>query len=432
MLLVIAFRNLVQARRRTALIATALAIVTMVMTLLLSLSQGLSETLLVSGTTLSSGHVNVGGFYKMSPRDASPIINDEAKLTQLINDNVKGVDYVVGRLRGWAKAVSPKGSVQVGITGLDLNREPTFAQRLQVVAGDVQSLRELNTAIIFEAQAKRLEVGVGDVVTLSFEAFTGQRDTGEVRVGAIAKDMGFMSGWSLFVSNDSLRTMYRIKSDVTGALHVYLKDVGQSAAVLEQLQGVFKNAGYTLMDHEGAPFWMKFERVGSEDWTGLRLDLTTWDEELAFLQWVVTGLDMIAFFLAAILMVIIGIGFMNTMWIAVRERTPEIGTMRAIGMRRRKVLVLFLLEATMLGLIATGIGALLGGLVGVTLDHAQIRVPYEAAQAVLMSDVLHLSVKPALLIKSVLGFTFITALAALWPALRAARMRPVTAIGHVS
>ena len=50
---------------------------------------------------------------------------------------------------------------------------------------------------------------------------------------------------------------------------------------------------------------------------------------------------------------------MNTMWIAIRERTREIGTLRAIGMQRRAVLRMFLLESLMLGLVGTVGGALL-------------------------------------------------------------------------
>ena len=123
---------------------------------------------------------------------------------------------------------------------------------------------------------------------------------------------------------------------------------------------------------------------------------------------------------------------MNTMWIAVRERTPEIGTMRAIGMRRRRVLALFLIEASVLGLVATGAGALVGAAIALAIDAAKIQVPYEAMRFILMSDVLHLAVQPAQLLLAVLAFTGITALAALWPAIRAARLSPVTAIGHAT
>ncbi|MEK7705873.1 MAG: FtsX-like permease family protein [Myxococcota bacterium] len=431
-LFTLALRNLVQARRRTALIATALGLVTVLMTLLLSLSQGLGETLLTSATTLSTGHVNVGGFFKLNARDASGVVADASKILAVIEKTLPDADYVTPRGRGWAKIVSSEGSMQSGIVGVDLDKEPHLLERLQIQSGDATQLADRGTALLFAAQAKKLTVAVGDVITLSIETFTGQRNTAEVRVVAIARDMGLLSNWSVIVPNSTIREMYGLKRDTTGAFQVYLKDVDEAPAAMQKLAEAMVASGFRVMDHEAGPFWMKMDQVSSEDWTGQKLDVTTWDDEASFLKWVVTALDTISFFLAAILLSIIGIGFMNTMWIAVRERTPEIGTMRAIGMRRRRVLALFLIEASVLGLVATGAGALVGAAIALAIDAAKIQVPYEAMRFILMSDVLHLAVQPAQLLLAVLAFTGITALAALWPAIRAARLSPVTAIGHAT
>ena len=64
--------------------------------------------------------------------------------------------------------------------------------------------------------------------------------------------------------------------------------------------------------------------------------------------------------LVILLMVIVAVGIMNTMWIAIRERTREIGTLRAIGMQRTQVLWMFLIEAFLLGLAGTAAGRGLG------------------------------------------------------------------------
>ena len=67
----------------------------------------------------------------------------------------------------------------------------------------------------------------------------------------------------------------------------------------------------------------------------------------------VTALDGLTVRAAScVLLVVIGVGIMNTLWIAIRERTREIGTLRAIGMQRRRVLLMFLIEALMLGAAA--------------------------------------------------------------------------------
>ena len=62
--------------------------------------------------------------------------------------------------------------------------------------------------------------------------------------------------------------------------------------------------------------------------------------------------------IAGISLLVGGIGIMNIMLVSVTERTKEIGTLRAIGMQRGKVLWLFVLETALLGLAGTAAGAL--------------------------------------------------------------------------
>jgi putative ABC transport system permease protein len=136
----------------------------------------------------------------------------------------------------------------------------------------------------------------------------------------------------------------------------------------------------------------------------------------------------VSFSLIAILFAIIAIGIANTMIISVRERTREIGTLRAVGMHKRQVLLMFMLEALILGFVATVVGALSGALISVLLTAAEIEVPIEAVRAILLSDVLHLKVEPVQTAISILVLTLFTGISALWPALRGARMQPVDAL----
>lgn len=429
--LAIAFRNLVEARRRTLLVGGALAAVTALLVLLLALSQGLTDTLVRQATTLASGHVNVAGFYKANARMAAPIVTGAAEVRRLVEANVPEGTRVLDRARGWAKVVSESASLYAGLTGVDIREETDLTERLRVVHGDASRLAEPGRCLIFEAQAERLEVGVGDVLTLTTETMEGRSNTGEVEVVAVAKDVGFMSNWNVFVPKSTILDLYRLKPDTTGAIQVYLEDIDESETVLGHLRQVFEAAGQPLMDHVPQPFYAKFETVAGEDWVGQKLDLTLWSDEVSFLLWILTAVDTISYVLVTILLVIIGVGIMNTMWIAVRERTAEVGTLRAIGMSRPRVLQMFLLEAVLLGLAATTAGGALGYLGGLAIDAAAFPLPNEAFEAILMSDTLHLAVHPSQVARAILSFTALTALASLWPALRAARLQPVTAIHRV-
>ena len=176
-------------------------------------------------------------------------------------------------------------------------------------------------------------------------------------------------------------------------------------------------------------FWFKFQSVSREDWTGQKLDITSWEDEISFMSWTLTALRGLTFVLITILIGIVVVGIMNTMWIAIRERTREIGTLRAIGMHRREVLWMFLLESLMLGLLGTVVGALGGAAIAAGLNALRIHVPL-GVQLFLMSDHLRLAIHASLLVSAIILITLITGVAALYPSLRAARLRPVVAMSH--
>jgi ABC-type lipoprotein release transport system permease subunit len=183
------------------------------------------------------------------------------------------------------------------------------------------------------------------------------------------------------------------------------------------------------MDPDPRPFWMKFESVTREDWTGQKLDVTSWEDELSFMMWTLQALNGLSLVLMIILIGIVVTGIMNTMWIAIRERTREIGTLRAIGMQRVSVVRMFLLESFLLGLLGTLAGALAGQLIAAGLNAAQIHVPL-SVQLFLMSDTLKLTVVPRALGGAVLLISVVTGFAAIYPAFRASRLKPADAMSH--
>lgn len=118
---------------------------------------------------------------------------------------------------------------------------------------------------------------------------------------------------------------------------------------------------------------------------------------------------------AAISLLVAGVGIMAVQLIGVRERTPEIGVRRAVGARRGDVLVQFLLEAVILGLGGGAAGALAGlGLAWV------IRLT-----GVMSFDLPWTQALSALAVSLSVAVVF-----GLWPARQAARLTPVEAVRH--
>ncbi len=429
-LLLIALRNIVAQRRRSLLLGTAIGFVTFLLVVLFAFSGGLQDNMIASATSLASGHVNVGGFYKVSPSVARPIVLDFAKVEAVLAET-PGVSFVTRRGRGgFDRLTSPKTSLMNAVSGLDVASDRQFRARVQIVAGDLDALRAPDTLLLFERQASELEVTIGDMVTLTGLTARGVRNRADVRVAAIARDMGGLSQIMSFVPEVTLNAFYQLRPENTGVLMAFIEDREMSAEVAANLRERLREAGWEVMDPEAQPFWQKQQVVEREDWTGQRLDVSTWRDEMGQIADVVEALDAFAVVFTMILMAVIAIGLWNTLFMAVRERTAEIGALRAIGMSRGAVRFQFVAEAGILALLAAGAGAGLGALVVGLVNVAEIKVTSPQLQFVLMSDTFLLALKASRVIGAVLLIAGLTGLAALWPAHRASRIQPGVAMSR--
>jgi len=429
-LFLIAWRNLVQHGKRTLLLGGAIAGVTTLLVFLLCLSSGVHATMLESATTLMTGHINVAGFYKVTAGQSAPLVTQYQKLESIVRKTLTDIDYISARGRGWARLVSETSSMQVAIGGIDIDKEPGFHRVIKLQSGKLDDLNQPNTVLIFAEQAKKLDVKVGDSLILSTLTPRGVNNTLDVRVVAIAADMGILSAWNIFIPTAALNQLYQLNPDTTGALQVYLKDMKRIPQDMELLRKALSAEGYPIMDPESKPFWQKTESVNREDWTGQKLDLTTWDDEISFFHWTTSAVDGLTYILTMVLLIIIAIGIMNSIWIAIRERTREIGTLRAIGMQRRRVLAMFVIEAFSLGLFSTVVGCAIGLLLSSALNAAHIPVP-EMARFFLMSNTLKFTVEMNRVFGGMAVIVGSTTLIAILPSTHAARLKPITAMQHI-
>jgi|CXWL01.1.fsa_nt_gi putative ABC transport system permease protein len=154
-------------------------------------------------------------------------------------------------------------------------------------------------------------------------------------------------------------------------------------------------------------------------------EVHTWDGLMPFIR-ILTGFqDAVFSVISGVFLAVALLGIVNSMLMTVLERVREIGTMLAVGMRRRQIVQLFLLEGFVLGIV--------GGVAGIAIGYTIVSVagyvglPIPSPQATVPS-IVRPFITTTFLVGSLLGVPLGASLACLWPAWRASRLRPVEAL----
>ena len=146
--------------------------------------------------------------------------------------------------------------------------------------------------------------------------------------------------------------------------------------------------------------------------------VTNQNDTLAALGQVTGTFTLLLGAIGGISLLVGGIGIMNIMLVTVNERTREIGIRKAVGARRRDIMVQFLIESIAL----TGIGGLLGILLGWSITQAVQRIPQASGLTLLITPA---TVVIAVGVSVAIGVVF-----GLYPAMRAARLHPIQALRY--
>jgi putative ABC transport system permease protein len=217
-------------------------------------------------------------------------------------------------------------------------------------------------------------------------------------VGLLAKGAAFINDAILINEND-LKRVANITNELSAV--VAQVDEGQDAAVVAER--VLRAARRD-----------RHQKEGFEDVT-----VSTSQELISSINTVLGVVQAVFIGIAAISLLVGGIGIMNTMYTSVLERTRDIGIMKAIGARNSDVLLIFLFESGLLGLT--------GGVVGVVIGVALSKLVEFAGRQV-MGDLLRASF-PWYLIFGALMFSFVVGMVSgVFPARQASKMPPVEAL----
>ncbi|HUC98581.1 MAG TPA: FtsX-like permease family protein, partial [Candidatus Polarisedimenticolaceae bacterium] len=162
---------------------------------------------------------------------------------------------------------------------------------------------------------------------------------------------------------------------------------------------------------------------------GLEVDIKTWKELDPLYMRIKDMFDIMFLFIFVIVFVVAVMSIVNTMSMAVLERTREIGTLRALGIKRPGIVKMFTIESAMLGafgsILGIGLTILSCFLVNVVIQPTWVppvmtrRIPFEVYLV------------PEYMLYSAIFLVFLAVGAAILPARRAAKQEIVDALGHV-
>ncbi len=248
------------------------------------------------------------------------------------------------------------------------------------------------------------EEAVGKTVTIGITTVAGeQKEVSAVVVGVQEKSLVDLGGAN---TNDALtRNLVAVQSE------------GKPASAPEGYLGVIARVDKNTTSEE-------MERIKS-DLRDKGYDAQTFQDQIGILKQVIGAIIMVLNFFAVIALIAASFGIVNTLLMAVQERTKEIGLMKAMGLGRGKIFLLFSLEAILLGFWGSLFGSLAGIGVGMIANNYASSTFLKDLPGFSLTSFSVVSVAVIMLIIMTIAFV-----AGTLPARRASRKNPIDALRY--
>ena len=409
---VLAWRNLWRHKRRTWLTIGAMIFCNTLLVFLISLQLGSYQMMIDNTLSAFSGHLQI----------QHSDYNDEQKIYQSVPNVVQladqvraelGLETVAARGLAFALASSDERSFGIALTGV----QPQFESRVSSFPGLISQGRYLDDPaaqeiVIGAILAQNLKVGVGDELT-----FLGSGLDGSFAAG-VATIVGIIE--TGFVEVD------RAVAEVPLA---WFQDVFAMGAAGHSV--VVRLPNLDVVDTSAAR--LRALLASRENLADAGLVVLDWDALNPGLQQAITSDMASAWFMYAVLILLVAFSVLNTQLMSVLERTREFGIMLALGTRPGRLARLVGLETFVMSCLGLAIGVILGGLLSLYLSYAGFYYPgmEEMAAKFNLPDRMYPQISLLSLLWGPLIVFAGAMLAAIYPATRLFSLQPVAAMRAV-
>jgi len=333
------------------------------------------------------------------------VIDGDLKELETVLDTTRTVKAWSPRVKFPAMAGSANAGTGVMVVGIDPQKEQqvTDIHSLIVDSGGswFNGYRGV-PVVIGQALAKKLKVHLHSRIVLTFQDLNGNLTGGAFRIcGIFRTSNSVFDEMNVFVSRTDIIPLLNAGPAACHEIAILLKDAG----MVEQTEKILKGLYPGLLVQN----WKEIDPV-----LGMINDL----------------MDLWLYLFMGIILMALGFGIINTMLMAILERTRELGVLAAIGMNKRRIFLLIMLESVFLSLTGGIIGIIMGTLFTGYTRHTGINLGSlsEGFEAIGYNPMLYPSLDLMFFINLTLMVIATGILASVYPARRALKLRPAEAI----
>ena len=383
----VATRHIRSRRRQTLFSIIAVSLAVGIIIIFMSMMGGYTS-ILIDSTTENQAHITI------MPKEAEDYIHLYHGLENYIYD-LEGVVAVSSYFQGEAALQYKHNAEGVLLYGINPEDENRVVNRDKyMLAGEFTSIENPGSRIVLGYKlAKNLDVGMGDSVTAQIP---GSKPTNFIVTGI------FQTGTPIdetmaFVNIGRLQDLYGSGDVITG-MGIKMSD---PYAAEDLANGIDRETGY---------------------------DAISWMEQNAEILTLLETSEGMVYFFYIIIFGISGFGVANVLIMIVMEKMGEIGMLMAMGTSRRSIMLIFLLEAAILGMMGVIVGCVLGYVASAAIAAITIPIPPEMYFGM---DHLPVVIEFKNFITASVFAMVINIIAGVFPARRASKMDPVEAIYSV-
>ena len=405
MLVQIAWRNIWRNKTRSFVVIGSIMIGLWASIFILAFAWGLYKNNIDESVSRQLSHIQIHHPEFTHQQESKFVIEHSDSILSLLQKDDR-VQAASARTITKGMITSPTTATGVTVYGISpAAEEKQIGLNDNLIEGDYFESGKSNEIFIGEKLAKKLKIKLRSKVVVTFTDIESNMVSAAFRVGGIYRSRNLsLDEVNVYVQKQSLDNLLGLKSSESNELAILLKN--------ESALDSFKSDVQLMVPHKKV-----------EDWMDLSPELELVIESFHLYTYIITGIILLA----------LTFGIVNTMLMSVLERIRELGMLMAIGLNKKKIFTMIMLETLFLTLIGCPVGLLAGWLSVLVLGSIGINIAIfsEGLASYGFSSIIY----PALDSQNywtVAIMCLITALlSAIYPAFRALQLNPAESIRKI-